>query len=390
MKICTVAPAFNRHGGVPYVARNIVAELHQRGVDCTVITDHEQEADVKPELPDDVEIHTVYRSNTLFPLNIGAFALRAAPVLRRLHRSHNFDAVHMHGNYIALPILAKQLRLIDAPLIETAHGTYLNEIRSFSDYPSFSRKWKYCTGVYLDHLIQKYGTRFADHVHTVADRSKPELEEMGVAGEKITAIPNGVNLEEFDEETAESDVRAEYDLENADIAVSVGSMIPRKGIHPLVDAVPAIREQNPDAHVVHVGGHSHEGYAENVRGRISELGVEDAVTLTGRVSREELLGWLDTCDVAVSASFSEGCPINVLEAGASSCTVVATDVAGAPEVLGEHGIYVQPGNEQSIANGVLEGFERDTGAEIRSRIEEQFTWSRIADDLYEEFRGWVR
>ncbi|QSG08245.1 glycosyltransferase family 4 protein [Halapricum desulfuricans] len=390
MKVCTVAPAFNRHGGVPYVARNIVDELDDRGIENWVITDRERESDVSPELSDDVEIRTIKRTDRLFPLNILAFAVRALPTLSKLDDTHEFDLIHMHGNYIMLPVLADLLGKVDAPLIETAHGTYLNEIRSFRDYPSFDQKWKYCTGVYLDHLIQKYGSRFADHVHTVAERSVPELAEMGIDPDRVVAIPNGVGLAEFDQETPAEDVRASYGLEDATVAVSVGSAIPRKGVHTLVEATPMLREHDPNAHVVHVGGHGHAGYADYLKDRIAELGVADAVTLTGRVPREELLGWFETADVAVSAAFSEGCPINVLEAAASGSTVVATDVAGAPDVLGEHGIYTEPGDPEDLADAIAEGFETDTGAALRRRIEEQFTWEHIVDRLFERFEEWSR
>ncbi|WP_251328621.1 glycosyltransferase family 4 protein [Haloplanus pelagicus] len=387
MKVCTVAPAFNRHGGVPYVARNIVSQFRDRGADCWVITDQEREADVEPALPD-VEIRTVKRTDRLFPLNIFSFAVRALPELRSLHDRHDFDIIHMHGNYILLPILADKLDYVDATLVETAHGTYLNEIRSFQEYPSFDRKWKYCTGVYLDHLIQKYGSRFADHIHAVAQRAKPELAEMGIDPSIVDVVPNGVNLEEFDAEASVEGVREQYGLEDADVALSVGSMIPRKGIHTLVEAAPKVRAKNPSGHIVHVGGHSHGGYTEYVKERIEELGVEDVVTLTGRVSREELIGWFDTCDVAVSAAYSEGCPINVLEAAASGCTTVATDVGGAPDVLGEHGIYAEPGDTDSLCDALLTGFESDHGDAIRRRIERDFTWETIADDLYDRFEEW--
>lgn len=389
MKICTVSPAFNRHGGVPYVARNTVAELDARGDDCWVITDQEYEEDVRPELPD-VEIRRVKRTDRLFPLNIFTFAVRALPVLESLHERHDFDLVHVHGNYILLPILADRLGHIDVPLVETAHGTYLNEIRSFRSYPSFDRKWKYCAGVYLDHLIQKYGSRFVDHIHTVARRAQPELAEMGIDPSIVEVVPNGVNLDEFDAETTEEGVRERYGLVDADVAVSVGSTIPRKGVHTLVEAAPKLRDENPDSHVIHVGGHSHGGYADYIKRRMRALGVEDVVTLTGRVSREELIGWLDTCDVAVSAAYSEGCPINVLEAAASGCTTVATDVGGAPDVLGDHGIYVEPGDPAGLADGLLSGFETDDDGAVRRRIEREFTWETIVDELRGHLDRWQR
>lgn len=389
MKICSVSPAFNRHGGVPYVARNIVAEFEKRGDSCWVITDTEREEGVSPELPDSVQIHSLKRTDRLFPFNIIAYALRALPVLESLHDQHDFDLIHMHGNYIILPILADILSKVDAPLVETAHGTYLNEIESFFQYPSFDQKWKYCTGVYLDHLIQKFGTRFADHVHTVAERARPELVRMGIDEERISVVQNGVNLDEFDEETADDNVRQQYGLEDSQVALSVGSVIPRKGVHTIVDAAAEIKRRDQDVHIVHVGGHGHKGYSEYLQKQIRERGLEDVVSLPGRVSRSELLGWFQTCDVALSAAYSEGCPINVLEAAASGCTVITTDVGGAPDVLGEYGIYVDPGNPIDLADKIVYGFSEDRGDPLRKRIEQQFTWSDIVDDLREDFKRWT-
>lgn len=389
MKICTVSPAFNRHGGVPYVARNIVAQLDERGDDCWVITDTEKEEGVTPNLPDSVQIHSLKRTDRLFPVNIITYALRALPVLESLHKQHNFDLIHMHGNYIILPILTDILGKVDAPLVETAHGTYLNEIDSFFEYPSFDQKWKYCTGVYLDHVIQKFGTRFADHVHTVADQAKPELVRMGIDEERISVTQNGVNLEEFDEESVDSTVREQYDLEGSQVALSVGSVIPRKGVHTIVDAAAKLKRRDQDIHLVHVGGHGHRGYSEYLQNQIQERGLGNMVSLPGRVSRSELLGWFQTCDLAVSAAYSEGCPINVLEAAASRCTVVTTDIGGAPDVLGEYGIYVEPGNPSDLAEKIAYGFSEDRGDQLRKRIEQQFTWTQIVDDLRKEFLEWT-
>lgn len=383
MHVCTIAPGFNGHGGVSYVARNLVAELARRGVECSVVTDETRDTDVSPSLPADVDVHTVPAPSLPFPLDVLGFSWRARSVLQTLS---DVDIYHVHGHFTMVPTIASLFGEVDAPLLVTAHGTYLNEFEAFDSYPSFDSQWRYRLGVRIDHEILKSGLRRADRVHAVSEATGREVERMGVDGESIDVVPNGVNLEEFDADDSHVDVRTEYGLADTPLAVSVGSTVPRKGVHTLVDVADRLRSQGDPAHVVHVGGVGHEGYAETVSEAIEERNLEEWITLTGRVDREELLSWIDTADTFVSASFSEGCPISLLEAAASGTTIVSTDVGGARDVLGDLGIYVEPGNPADIAHGIGRGFTADRGDAIRTRIESDFSWSRIVDDVESVYR----
>jgi glycosyltransferase involved in cell wall biosynthesis len=226
----------------------------------------------------------------------------------------------------------------------------------------------------------------------VSNATGREVEQLGGTPEDIDIVTNGVNLDEFSPSRSDTHgrLRTDYDLPDERLAVSVGSIVPRKGVHTLVDVAETMQDRNLPGHIVHVGGIGHDGYANAVSAAIDRRGLDNRITLTGRVDREELLNWLESANVVISASFSEGCPISLLEAAASGSTIVATDVGGARDVLGDLGIYVKPGEPNEIADAIQNGFNVRYGSAIRERIETSFTWGQIADQMDDVYQRCVQ
>ena len=86
--------------------------------------------------------------------------------------------------------------------------------------------------------------------------------------------------------------------------------------------------------------------------RIRELGLTDRVQLLGRIP--ELPGFLETLDVAVLSSRSEGMPCALLEYMAAARPVVATRVGGTQEVVDHqiHGLLVEPEKPADLADAI--------------------------------------
>lgn len=376
-----MVPGFLRHGGVSHVARQLASTLADHGVETWVVTDRGRDDDLPLDEDRLGGILVVDQPDLPFPLDVLGFAARAAPVVRRLHRRHRFDLLHAHGHSLLAAGLFDQLRLVRCPLLATAHGTYLNELASFGDYPAFEGAWRYRAGVRLDQRVLAYGCGRADRIHAVAARTEEELVEMGFDDGTIDVVPNGIDVPRFDAELdAAVDVREERDLDDAPLVVSVGSVVPRKGLHVLAKAAARLPDAHPQARVVHVGGGGHAGYADALDQLVNASG--GAMSRTGYVDRGELLGWLDAADVFVSPSFSEGCPISILEAAASGTTVVATDVGGTREILGDDGLYVPVADPAALAEGIDGGLARvDRGRALRDRVEAEFAWTDLAGEV---------
>ena len=125
-------------------------------------------------------------------------------------------------------------------------------------------------------------------------------------------------------------------------------------------------------------------------------GLEDAVTFLG--GRADLADLYRAADLFVFPSRGEGCPNAVLEAMASGLPVVATDVAGNREVLGEDGKagrLVPTESPGALADAVADlmaapSLRRELGIAGRARVLEQFDIQRVGArylSLYEDLQG---
>ena len=125
-----------------------------------------------------------------------------------------------------------------------------------------------------------------------------------------------------------------------------------------------------------------------------KLELEDRVTLTGRVSREELVRLYNQAQVFVSPSLYEGFGLPAAEAMACGAPLVATTAGAFPEVVeqGVSGLLVPPGDAGALAGAiqrVLDDSELQErlGRAARQRIVEHFSWRETAVQtmaLYED------
>ena len=128
-----------------------------------------------------------------------------------------------------------------------------------------------------------------------------------------------------------------------------------------------------------------------------KLGVEHMVTLTGRLSREELVSRYNRAALFVSPSLYEGFGLPAAEAMACGTPVLATTGGAFPEIIedGKSGVLVPPGDPAALATEIeriLDDSERRErlGEAGRKRIVDHFSWRDTAigtEALYEEVLG---
>jgi len=160
-----------------------------------------------------------------------------------------------------------------------------------------------------------------------------------------------------------------------------------KGVLHVLEALPELRRQFPGLRYVVVGDGDDRGWLER---RARSLGLDDSVTFTGHLSRQELNGCYAACDVFVLPSNKEGFGIVYLEAMAHGKPVVAARAGGAPEVVrdAETGLLVEHGNQSALV-GALAALLKDPGRRIRlgaagcRRVQEQFTFELFRERLFQ-------
>jgi len=154
------------------------------------------------------------------------------------------------------------------------------------------------------------------------------------------------------------------DRDNAGLRfVFVGRLSPEKGIEGLLEALASVRaDLRP--RLVLVGDGPLRATLER---RIGDLGLRDQVDLLGRLAEAETLKEIAASDALVLPSFMEGLPIVLMEALSLGVPVIASRVAGIPELVadGETGLLFTPSNWSELAEAI-ERLATDPG--LRQRL----------------------
>jgi glycosyltransferase involved in cell wall biosynthesis len=162
---------------------------------------------------------------------------------------------------------------------------------------------------------------------------------------KLHVVRCGVEIERY------ADAQAmPGDADRAQL-LFVGRLAGIKGELVLLDAMDRIRAARPDVMLTIVGDGPGRARLE---ARIATLGLENHVRLTGAQSQADVARWMAWADVFVLPSFAEGLPIVLMEAMAARRAVVATRIAGIPELVedGVNGFLVAASDVDALADRV--------------------------------------
>jgi len=181
---------------------------------------------------------------------------------------------------------------------------------------------------------------------------------------KIKVIYNGIYTERFQEGKIIPNRREEFGLNRDDMVIgAIGYFAPLKGYDDLIKAMPLILEVVPRARLLITGEAiypAYRDYKKKLRDLIDRLGLADTVIFAGQ--RDDLPQVLNTLDIFVLPSWTEGFGRANLEAMAAGKPVVSTNVGGIPEVVvdGETGILVPPHDPTTLAQAVIRLAEDET------------------------------
>ncbi|MGB8029980.1 MAG: glycosyltransferase [Terracidiphilus sp.] len=205
---------------------------------------------------------------------------------------------------------------------------------------------------------------------------------------KCSVILNGIEVQEF-APNGESGARIRAEIgasearEEAEfIWLAVGRLAPAKDYPNLLRAFAEVRLGRGDARLW-IAGDAAVGQIAALQQLRSELGIGDSVRWLGL--RRDMPALLDAADAFVSGSAWEGMPLAVGEAMAMAKPVVATDVGGVRELVGDAGVIVPAKDSEALGKAMLstmiQGREAlaARGRAARQRIVDHFSMDRTAD-----------
>ena len=160
-------------------------------------------------------------------------------------------------------------------------------------------------------------------------------------------MPNGVDPERFKPTEGDSALKDNLGLRDKHVILFVGRLIPRKGLHFLINAAKPVLKERNDAMFVIVGDGPLKSSLDS---HLRSLGISKNFLLLGDV-KEHLLPSLYNCaDIFVFPSVQEGQGIALLEAQASAKPIVAFNVGGVKEAVRQSvsALLVEEGNSRKF------------------------------------------
>jgi glycosyltransferase involved in cell wall biosynthesis len=213
-------------------------------------------------------------------------------------------------------------------------------------------------GAYLTPMqkrVQRFVCRFADCVLVNAESVKEWLTSEGYNPSKIVVIPNGVELDRFDELPDRQRVRRELGIpDEAPLVMVVSRLTRQKGLEQFLEAAEILAPRFPDARFVIVGyaNPAEHDYENLLKAQTDRLGLTGRVIFTGL--RHDVPALLAAATVSVMPSLNEALSNVLLESMAAGAPIVATRVGGTPEAIvdGVTGLLVAPADSHALATAI--------------------------------------
>lgn len=304
---------------------------------------------------------------TSAPLTL-ALGARAA-VQQLLDEGFDLDLIDAHYYYpdgVAAALLAKWF---DKPLTITARGTDLNLIPQYA----------------LPRRMIDWAARRAAGSIGVCAALMDVLRGWGHDPARLHVLRNGVDLQRF-RPLPQADMRAELGVDGEPLLLSVGHLIERKGHHVAIEALAELGKTRPGTRLVIIGEGEERAALTALAAR---LGVADKVRLTGSLPNVELLKWYSAADVLLLCSSREGWANVLLESMACGTPVVATDIWGTPEVVGDAaaGRLVARREGRAFAAATAELLAAGVDRAATRRYAEGFGWEATTQGQLALFRA---
>ena len=231
------------------------------------------------------------------------------------------------------------------------------------------------------HAFSQWKYRQVDGFIAASNAIKQILASDGIPAGRIEVVHDGIDVEKIQHRPV-IDVHAEYWLPHGvPVIVNVGALVGHKGQKYLIEAMPMVLREVPDAHLIIFGEGDLRAPLEK---QIKQLSLAKRVLLPG--FREDVMSLMKSADLFVMSSVTEGLGSAVLDAMAMGHAVVGTRAGGIPEAVvpDETGLLVEPADAKALAAAIVRllkdpDLRKQFGEAGRERVAEHFGVDRLVD-----------
>ena len=365
-------------GGIARVVHDLSKRLIKDGHEVTVITyrdgnvpEYENDKGVEVYRVDNYMIHPNNFIDWIMQLNFNMIA-KATEVI---NKEGGFDVIHAHDWLVTYA--AKSLKQsFNLPMVATIHATEAGRNSGIHDD----------TQRYINDT-EWLLTYEATEVIVNSNYMKGHVQGLfGLPFDKISVIPNGINLNNFTGIDRDYDFIRRFAMDNEKIILYVGRLVYEKGVQHLISAMPKILENYHDSKLVIAGK---GGMIDELKSQVESMGLSNKVYFTGYLNQKEVQKMYKCADVAVFPSTYEPFGIVALEAMLAGIPTVVSDIGGLNEIVehGVNGMKSYTGNPNSIADSVLSllfdpQLAMNVTKNAKNKVKDEFNWQKIAQDTH--------
>jgi glycosyltransferase involved in cell wall biosynthesis len=362
-----------RVGGAERQLFALTPLLKERGVEVEILT-RRYPGLAQFERINDVPVYRLpfSRSKTIASL---VFTITSLPIIKKIQP----DVIHAHGLLSPTTTAVAAKRFFGFPVVsKVLRGGVLGDLTRLINKPFGTVRFR---------NIQKQVDAFI----TISNEINDELIDIGVPLARCSFIPNGVKLDRFKSvnEITKRQLRKQLQLPDGLIVVFAGRLEAEKRIEDLIRVWPEIQLR-----------HHHEEITLLVLGtgslqrKISGLAGNNIIF---RGAVDNISDYLQTSDLFVLPSVSEGLSNALLEALAVGLPVIATATGGTMDVVSHKvsGWLIQNYTPQSLRDGILEFIGDKSLREVcakegQRRVVEDYDINSTADKLNNLYRSLKR
>jgi glycosyltransferase involved in cell wall biosynthesis len=294
--------------------------------------------------------------------------------LTKILKMNKTNIIHIHtvGTF-DISLIAATLAKVRSKII-TWHSVYLmNDVRA-SNLNQYLK-----IRLYVFRL--KMGAHLSSFIVAVSKNVKEEnCKSLNVSPQKVTVIYNGIEKRKVN--TTRND--------NSEFVIgAVGNLNPDKGYGYLIESMPQIIENIPEARMYIIGEGIERRYLEQ---SIADLNIRDRVLLLGY--KENVYKYIKQYDLWIMPSEREGFSIAILEAMSIGSTIIATSVGGNIEAIshGVNGLIIPPRSSKSIAEAVIYLYNNpemrvEFGEKAIKAFSQNYTIKNMIDELDKVYSG---
>lgn len=317
-----------------------------------------------------------------------SFSFAAFRKLLSLHREKAYDVSHaMNFNNFAYPFYKARFRREGLAHVSTGFETTEMELkakwREFKSRPSVHCFAQIAMESFLAPWQRAY-IGWAEAITTEDVETKENFVRKGISDQKISLVPSGVDLEEMNHG---HNLNFQLEINGSPIFLCPGRIDSRKGTQFLIRAFSMVLKEMPQAYLILAGG-GRGDYVTEIKKLITELDLNDNVTLTGKV--EDMRPYYAKCDAVVIPSLSEGIPITLQEALAFKKPVVCSKLKGT-HYYAKHLeciAWSEPGSVESLCDAIKQVVHLNEPSFLASAYQFicEYDWKAVAQKYLEVYQ----